>query len=80
MGEAGCGKSRLLAEFRDRATAEGVLVAVGSAERQTSLPYEPFAEMIRMIIDVIGAATLDRVGISAPDLAWLLPESVPSLR
>jgi DNA-binding SARP family transcriptional activator/tetratricopeptide (TPR) repeat protein len=77
MGEAGCGKSRLLAEFGRMVADEGVLVATGSAERETSLPYGPFAEMVRSILDAAGATTLERVGHLRADLAWLVPELGP---
>ncbi|HXX91152.1 MAG TPA: BTAD domain-containing putative transcriptional regulator [Acidimicrobiales bacterium] len=77
MGEAGCGKSRLLAEFRARAAAEGVLVATGSAERGMAMPYAPFADMVRDVLDTVGAGALERVGHLRADLSWLVPELGP---
>ncbi len=74
LGEAGCGKTRLLTEFTELAAAEGALVAAGSAERETSLPFGPFAEIVRSVIDTAGAETLDRLGNLRSDLAWLIPE------
>ncbi len=76
-GEPGIGKSRLLAEFSRRARAAGALVAVGSAGRESSLPFGPFAHMIRTILEATGPATMERSGHLRADLAWLLPELGP---
>jgi DNA-binding SARP family transcriptional activator len=77
LGGAGCGKTRLVSEFARRAQAQGVLVAPGSAEQDSSLPYGPFGEMVRSLIRVTGPTTLDRVGHLRDDLARLLPELGP---
>lgn len=77
MGEAGCGKSRLLAEFGRRASADGVLVAAGSAEREELLPYGALAQMVHSVLDICGATTLERVGHLRADLAWLLSDLAP---
>jgi DNA-binding SARP family transcriptional activator/uncharacterized protein YqgV (UPF0045/DUF77 family) len=77
LGEAGCGKTRLLSEFRRWAATRGVLVAAGSAERDASLPYGPFAEMVRDLVEASGVASLERVGHLRADLAWLIPELGP---
>ncbi len=77
LGEPGCGKSRLLAEVRRRTRERGVLTASGSAERESSAPYGPFADIVRDVLHETGMATLERVGHLRGDLAWLLPELGP---
>ncbi len=77
MGEAGCGKSRLLDEFKSRVTSDRVLAVTGLVEHENSLPYGPFAEMVRGVLDATGPAALERVGHLRADLAWLLPELGP---
>lgn len=57
LGSPGCGKSRLLAEFGGRAAEREVLVASGSAERESSLPYGPFADVVRDVLDA------NRIGV-----------------
>lgn len=78
LGEPGCGKSRLLTEFGRRAVDQEVLVGSGSAERETSLPYGPFADVLRDVLDSAGSETLDRFGHLKDDLTWLLPELGPA--
>lgn len=77
LGPPGCGKSRLLTEFGGRAAKRAMLVASGSAERQSSLPYGPFADVVRDVLDATGPESLDRVGHLKEDLVWLLPEIGP---
>jgi DNA-binding SARP family transcriptional activator len=77
LGPPGCGKSRLLTEFGGRAAKNAVLVASGSAERQSSLPYGPFGDVMRDVLDATGPESLDRVGHLQEDLVWLLPELGP---
>ncbi len=77
FGEAGCGKSRLLSEFESRAQAQGVLVARGSADQDSSLPYGPFGEIVRSLMLATGPSMLDRVGHLKDDLVRLLPELGP---
>ncbi len=77
LGPPGCGKSRLLTEFGSRAAEKAVLVASGSAERESSLPYGPFADAVRDVLEATGPQSLDRVGHLQDDLAWLLPELGP---
>jgi DNA-binding SARP family transcriptional activator len=77
LGEAGCGKTRLLTEFGRRATEQGVLVAFGSAEEGSSLPYGPFGEAVRSVIRATGQMSIERVGHLKDDLTRLLPEIGP---
>lgn len=76
-GESGCGKTRLLGELTERVTGHGAIAVTGSAEREVSLPYGPFADMVRQLLDATGATTLERLGHLRGDLAWLLPELGP---
>ncbi len=76
-GEAGCGKTRLLAEVGRRLATDGVLVVSGSAEGESSLPYGPFGEVVRGLLAESGMATLDRLGHLRDDLGWLVPELGP---
>ena len=70
-GEAGIGKSRLIAALRDRAA--GAALFQGSCfERDHSLPYAPVVDALRTLCSGLEpVAALQRVG---PDLAALLPE------
>jgi DNA-binding SARP family transcriptional activator/tetratricopeptide (TPR) repeat protein len=45
-GEAGIGKTRLLAEFAHAAQAAGALVLYGRCEEEPATPYQPFAEAL----------------------------------
>jgi DNA-binding SARP family transcriptional activator/tetratricopeptide (TPR) repeat protein len=74
LGESGCGKTRLLAEFGRLASLRGALVASGSAERDSSLPYGPIVEIVRGVLNQTGLESLDKLGPLRADLARLLPE------
>ncbi|MBO0891777.1 MAG: AAA family ATPase, partial [Acidothermales bacterium] len=69
-GEAGVGKSRLLAELSARAESDGIEVLAGGCvdAAEASLPYLPFAEMVGNL-----AATHPDVVDAHPALARLLP-------
>ncbi len=58
-GDAGVGKSRLLAEFRSLAASRGRLVSTGRALEAARLWCGPFAELIRA---EAGATALDEIG------------------
>ncbi|MGH9088406.1 MAG: ATP-binding protein [Acidimicrobiales bacterium] len=45
-GEPGAGKTRLLAEVAGALHDHGTVVLVGSTDRDTGVPYRPFAEML----------------------------------
>lgn len=45
-GEAGSGKSRLLAELRTRAEARGCVVLIGSGDELQTASYRPFADAL----------------------------------
>lgn len=77
VGAPGCGKSRLLHEFRHRSSERSVLVATGSAERESAAPYRPFADAVRDVLEATGHESLERIGHLREDLVWLLPELGP---
>ncbi|WP_030241361.1 helix-turn-helix transcriptional regulator [Streptomyces sp. NRRL S-350] len=50
-GEAGIGKTRLIAEFAAAATREGALVLTGRCvDTRSALPYLPFAEIVQQAV------------------------------
>ncbi len=75
--EAGAGKTRLVAEFSERAAATGALLAVGRSldERSGGYPYAPFIEVFRSILAQAEPGTLPALlGPARAELARLLPE------
>jgi DNA-binding CsgD family transcriptional regulator len=76
-GEAGIGKTRLLAELADRHRAEGaarVLVGGCLPIGGDGLPYAPIVEALRPLPTELGVGTVRRlVGPSWAELARLLP-------
>ena len=75
-GEAGVGKTRLVAELRARCATEGTRVLVGGCVPlgDGALPYGPIVEALRALLGDVGVgAVRDLVGPSWPELARLLP-------
>jgi predicted ATPase len=75
-GEAGIGKSRLLAEIRVRATDKGFNTMVGRCfEQDMAFPYAPLIDMLRTFIARRKVSDiLDLLGPQAPEIVKLLPE------
>ncbi len=83
-GEAGIGKSRLVSELRERASAHGLLVVQGHCfESDRALPYAPFVDLLRSFLtnratDSLAHHLGDRrdelVGL-VPELAWDAPRA-----
>ena len=77
-GEAGIGKSRLIAELVARARADRpVLVLAGGCVQlgDGGLPFAPIVEALRSLLgQVSGAALEEALGAGAVDLARLVPE------
>ena len=75
-GEAGIGKSRLVAEARARAAARGMRILDGRCfEPDRTLPYAPLLDLLRNHLAVRPAdAAVREFAASATDLVPLLPE------
>jgi DNA-binding CsgD family transcriptional regulator len=79
-GEAGMGKTRLIAEFTAAARGAGVRVLTGACLElgADGLPYSPFTAMLRDLVREVGAkeiaGRLSGSGRAASELARLLPE------
>ncbi|HEY2258680.1 MAG TPA: AAA family ATPase [Solirubrobacteraceae bacterium] len=74
-GDAGVGKTRLLAEIAKRAHAEGTLVLAGRAPEETLVPFQPFVEALGQYVS--GAPVHELRASSreyGSELARLLPE------
>jgi DNA-binding CsgD family transcriptional regulator len=80
-GEAGVGKSRLVAELQAQATQHGAILLQGRCfEQDGVLPYAPLLDLLR---GWLAATDADHVrallGPAAGDLARLLPDLAPLL-
>ena len=77
-GEAGIGKTRVVAELSRRAHDGGAAVLYGRFDEETLAPYQPLVEMVR---GWAAGAPLDalreRLGARAGELGVLLPELGP---
>jgi DNA-binding CsgD family transcriptional regulator len=76
-GEAGIGKSRLLAEFSGRAREQGARVLVGACLQlgEGTLPFAPVSQALRQL----DLATLEAVvGAGRAELARLVPDLGPA--
>ena len=80
-GEAGIGKSRLVHEVQQRASALGFRVLRGYCfEADSCLPYGPWIDLLRTFLAAYPSAELpDALGLSVAPLARLLPELVAAL-
>jgi len=75
-GEAGVGKTRLVAELVARCATTGTRVLAGGCVPvgDGALPYAPIVEVLRGLVTDLGAdAVRELVGPSWPELARLLP-------
>src|SRR5829696_4124346 len=75
-GEAGVGKTRLIAELTSRHVPDGTRVLAGGCVPvgDGALPYAPIVEILRALVAEVGAgAVRELVGPSWPELARLLP-------
>lgn len=82
LGEAGVGKSRLVADCVEQIRARGGRALVGGAMEidEANLPYVPILEALRSLVTgaVEGRADdLEDLGPARPDLARLFPELGP---
>jgi len=87
VGEAGVGKSRLLRAMTEEARAAGFFVLHGASfEAETSIPYAPLLDLVRLfagsaspalVAHVLAPAASELVAIF-PELRPILPEANPS--
>jgi predicted ATPase/DNA-binding CsgD family transcriptional regulator len=75
-GEAGMGKSRLIAELGTSAVSRGMTVLVGEclALGDGELPYAPVVGALRSLVDQRGASEIGVLLPSGNELAALMPE------
>jgi DNA-binding SARP family transcriptional activator len=84
-GDAGIGKTRLLAETAVRAHASGAIVLAGRAPEETLVPYQPFLEALghyvfRAPLEELRSVTREygpELGRLIPDIRRRLPELPP---
>lgn len=76
-GDAGIGKTRIVAEFAQRVHADGAYVLAGRSPQDALLPYQPFVESLRHY--VIGVPFTD-LRASAREYGSELARLVPELR
>ena len=75
-GEAGIGKSRLVAEVAERAAARDFLVLAGGCVElcEGGVPFAPVVEALRRLRDQLGADQVEELlGTSVPELGALVP-------
>jgi DNA-binding CsgD family transcriptional regulator/tetratricopeptide (TPR) repeat protein len=75
-GEAGVGKTRLVAELAARCATDGTRVVTGGCVPvgDGALPYAPIVEGLRALVSDLGASAVrGLIGPSWPELARLLP-------
>jgi hypothetical protein len=75
-GEAGIGKTRLIAEAEKLARAADILVLRGHCtEADTAPPYQPLLEQTEHVARLLGPERMrERMGENATELAKLMPE------
>jgi predicted ATPase len=77
-GEAGMGKTRLLAEFTARAQTAGARVLTGACVHvgEGALAYAPVSQALRQLVRELDPATLEQVlaGAGRAELARLVPD------
>ena len=75
-GEAGIGKTRLIQELGRHARANGAIFAIGpSYEEEHSIPYSPWTEAIRSVVQQRRTKTFDKsLGRTLAEVGRLVPE------
>ncbi|MFL5897815.1 MAG: ATP-binding protein, partial [Solirubrobacterales bacterium] len=74
-GEPGIGKTRLGAELAQRVHEQGALVLYGRCDEGLAVPYQPFVEVLRLYVGVVGVDRLRaELGHFVSELGRLLPE------
>ena len=74
-GDAGVGKTRLVAEAAVAAHGRGAIVLFGRCDEELGIPYQPFVEGLRHVVRYTPARQLARrLGRYGGELGRLLPE------
>ena len=75
-GEAGVGKTRLVAELMACSTTAGAMTTAGSCIHLGAdvLPYAPFVDALGRYVEALGDRAGDVLGAARADLAALLPD------
>ena len=74
-GEAGIGKTRLVAEFSSAAHHEGAVVLYGRCDEEIGVPYQPWLEALRHAVRHLPESTLaEHVARHGGELGRLVPE------
>lgn len=74
-GDPGIGKTRMVTEFVRTAHAEGGTVLWGRCDEALDVPYQPFAEALRLYVAALDDARLrEALGPYADELSPLVPE------
>jgi tetratricopeptide (TPR) repeat protein len=80
-GEAGVGKSRLVAELAVEVHRSGGVVLLGSCFEDVQTPYHPFAQAIgATLVGLNDIEARDRLGADAQTLSVFLPSLLPGSR
>lgn len=74
-GEPGVGKTRLVTEFVRTVHADGGTVLWGRCDEELEVPYQPFAEALRLYVAAVPDDVLrDELGAVAGELSLIVPE------
>lgn len=74
-GEPGVGKTRLVTEFVRTAHQDGGVVLWGRCDEELDVPYQPFAEALRLFVaSITDERLIADMGSFAADLSLLVPE------
>lgn len=73
-GEAGIGKTRLVARFADGRASEGVGITWGRCSEEGLGAYAPFVEVIRQLLSTMDRSRLERAVAARGELTRLVPE------
>jgi tetratricopeptide (TPR) repeat protein len=74
-GEPGIGKTRLAIEIAAIASAEGANVMYGRCDEDTLVPYQPFVEALKQLVDAVPSADLaETLGIAGGEISRLIPD------
>jgi class 3 adenylate cyclase/tetratricopeptide (TPR) repeat protein len=75
-GEAGIGKTRLVAELARRVQAQGATVLYGSSDEDLGVPYRPWLDALGQLADQASVEVLEAVGPTRfADLGRVLPRA-----